>query len=553
MSMGEGVISYSLGGLRKLTDTFPPTGSGKKPGLKAQRRAVGIARELGATAVPLLQRKLQVGSEDEASWAYFLLAQLGGARVEQAARGLLDDAATPDDRKALALALLTELGAELPSEVALRDPDGLRASSVGDLIGRLAEPSDVARAVDLLVDQILPGELATFVTEMVQVAEGAMTPLVDELLARDDLEAETLSTLRDVRTRLPDAPPAAPGMGRVTVWLGRRPDGARVILATQVRPGEPQRRALQLRLSPVGLLEGGQHEHDLPARGGLRTRVAELRAEGFQVRRVRPRDAASAVARAACAARLAGRRLPRAYFLGRDLLGLTREHVEVAATLATADLLAEAERLYQLDQPEAAAHLALRHIEAFPEDADGRALYGSCLLALGRPEAALPHLAVAAHLAPDEPTHHWNHSHAAKACEKLGSCYLALRRYLLADDRSDGAGERAEIARRFLRTFERFARLEHPDASVENVARCEELFDRAFAHMNAGRHTEAQSGYEAVLKLVPSHYQSWSNLGVVLMAQKKREEAMRCLRKALSLRPDYEVARRNLAMMDSRL
>jgi tetratricopeptide (TPR) repeat protein len=552
MSMGEGGISHSLGGLQKLTDTFP-RGADRKPGAKAQKRAVGIARELGDTAVPMLQRKLQQGGEEDASWAYFLLSQLGGPRVERAARALLDDAATPDDRKALALALLTELGAELPTEVTLRDPDGLRASSVGDLIGRLAEPSDVARAVDLLVEQILPAELGHFVSEMVQVAEGAMTPIVDELLARDDLDADALRSLREVRSQLPDAPPPPRGLGRVTTWLGRRPDGARVVVATQVRAGEPFRRALELRLSPAGLLESGTHEHDLPARGGLRSIVAELRAEGFSVRRVRPRDAAKSVAGAACAARLAGRRLPRAYFLGRDLLGLTREHVEVAATLATADLLGEAERLYELDQVAAAARLALRHIEAFPDDADARALYGSCLLALGRPEAALPHLAVAAHLAPDEPTHHWNHSHAAKACEKLGTCYLALRRYLLAEDRAQGAAERGETARRFLRTFERYAALEHPDASVENVARCEELFDRAYAHMNAGRLPEAQSGFEAVLKLVPSHYQSWSNLGVVLMAQKKRQEAERCLRKALSLRPDYEVARRNLAMMDGRL
>jgi Tfp pilus assembly protein PilF len=51
---------------------------------------------------------------------------------------------------------------------------------------------------------------------------------------------------------------------------------------------------------------------------------------------------------------------------------------------------------------------------------------------------------------------------------------------------------------------------------------------------------------------VPSHYQSWSNLGVVLMAQRKRAEAEHCLRQALAFRPDYEVARRNLALMDER-
>src|SRR6185436_7641344 len=100
MSMGEGGISYSLGGLQRLTDSFPLAGV-KRPGVRVHRQAVKTVRELGDTAVPMLHRKLQIGSEEEASWAYFLLQQLGGARVERAARSLLDDAGTPDDRKAL--------------------------------------------------------------------------------------------------------------------------------------------------------------------------------------------------------------------------------------------------------------------------------------------------------------------------------------------------------------------------------------------------------------------------------------------------------------------
>ncbi len=545
------LISHSLGGLQALRGTFPEPNEGK-PGAAAQRRAVAIVRALGATAVPLLARRLRSGSGDEASWAYFLCAQLGGARVEQAARELLDDPGTPDERKALALTLLTELGADLPDAVALKDPEALRAASVDDLVGRLSEPADVARAVDLLIDQVLPGELATFVTEMAAVAKGSVTPLVDELLARDDLDAEAQRALGKLRSGLPTARPLARAGGRVTVWLGRHEGGARIVLATRARTGEAFRRAVMLRVNARGLLAEGTHETDLPARGGLRTRAAELRAEGYRLRRVRPRDAASVVAAAACAARLAGRRLPRAYFLGRDLLGLTREHVELAATLATADLLAEAERLYELGQPEPAAKLALRHIEAFPNDADARALLGSCQLALGRPAAALPHLAMAAHLAPEDAAHHWNHSHAAKACDKMGACYLALQRYLLARDRDEGAPARTEIAQRFQRTFERFARVEHPESSPLNVARCEELFDRAYAHMSAQRHADARSGFEAVLKLVPSHYQSWSNLGVVLLELREREEAARCLRRALDYRPDYEVARKNLALVEER-
>jgi hypothetical protein len=54
------------------------------------------------------------------------------------------------------------------------------------------------------------------------------------------------------------------------------------------------------------------------------------------------------------------------------------------------------------------------------------------------------------------------------------------------------------------------------------------------------------SGFEAVLKLVPSHYPSWANLGVAHAALAQREEAERCLRQALCYRPDYAVALKNL-------
>ena len=134
----------------------------------------------------------------------------------------------------------------------------------------------------------------------------------------------------------------------------------------------------------------------------------------------------------------------------------------------------------------------------------------------------------------------------------MGACYLALRRYLALRDRSAGADERAAIARRFVRLFERYARLEHPDATVDNVARCEELFDRACAHLDARRLADAESGFDAVIKLVPSHYQSWSNLAVTLLMQQRRDQAERCLRRALELRPDYDVARRNLTMLERR-
>jgi tetratricopeptide (TPR) repeat protein len=146
----------------------------------------------------------------------------------------------------------------------------------------------------------------------------------------------------------------------------------------------------------------------------------------------------------------------------------------------------------------------------------------------------------------------WNLAYAAKCAGRLGACYEALRRYLEEPDDAAGAAGRARSARSYLRLYEKYARLEHPETNAGGVARAEELFERAYRHLSEGRTLEAMNGFEAVLKLVPSHYPSWANLGVAHAALSHRDEAERCLRRALSYRPDYDVALRNLEALDGR-
>ena len=71
----------SFARLRLLADSFRvASGSGLLRG-EEQRRAVALAAGLGATALPLLERKLRSTVEREASWAYYLLARMGGVAV----------------------------------------------------------------------------------------------------------------------------------------------------------------------------------------------------------------------------------------------------------------------------------------------------------------------------------------------------------------------------------------------------------------------------------------------------------------------------------------
>ncbi len=166
---------------------------------------------------------------------------------------------------------------------------------------------------------------------------------------------------------------------------------------------------------------------------------------------------------------------------------------------------------------------------------------------------ALRHFAAAVRLEPDDPLRQWNLAAAAKRLGKPGACYLALTQFRRrADPRTADETSLARLhnARGFIKTFERAALREHPESTPEAVARGEELYDRAFRYLEAGRYSDAMTGFEAVLKLVPSHYASWANLGAVYAFLERREDAQAALRRALDYRPDYELAQRNLSALE---
>ena len=99
----------------------------------------------------------------------------------------------------------------------------------------------------------------------------------------------------------------------------------------------------------------------------------------------------------------------------------------------------------------------------------------------------------------------------------MGGCYLALRDYLALADDAEGAAERRDEAKSFVRAYERMLRGSHPGVPLRDVLRGEELFARAYAALSEGRHAEAAQGFENVLALVPRHYPSWGNLGAAYL------------------------------------
>ncbi len=80
------------------------------------------------------------------------------------------------------------------------------------------------------------------------------------------------------------------------------------------------------------------------------------------------------------------------------------------------------------------------------------------------------------------------------------------------------------------------------------AAEIENLFRRAINHLDRNEYDRAARAFRSVLRLDPEHYQAHTGLGRCLMEIGMREEARKCFRKALEIKPDYAQARLNLEL-----
>jgi tetratricopeptide (TPR) repeat protein len=493
------VISRSFLALQRLRATFDLPGDERLCDDKALR----LAAALGATALPLCERHFAAEDEPDAgdggdgegraSWAHVLLFHL--ARDPElrdrivADLDLLAHRAASDRTRLRAIALLAELGAELPDDTALADPEGARRRSSRDLALCLGTPADVARAGEHLVEQLDEGALVDLFDDLIDSDPGSALILLDELLVRDELDDTCRHELRQRRAAARQlAPEAAPMRARrpgdaISCRAANHADGRRILLVSERQAGSrpPRRRVMCLLVAQGGVLVDGHYAEDQSAASIETELVAPLAREGFDFGPVARPTARGFLIEAARLAVRAGRALPRPFYLGRHLLGVRDEHLDGTARCpAAVDLAALLERAIVLVRSEPARALPLldRYVAQVPEDAEGHAQLGLCRLGLGDAATALDHLERATSLDPDEPLHHWNKAAAAHRAGLRGACYLALEGYRkatrAAGDVAPGADSRRAIAETFAEEYARLAVLEHPGATPRRVASAEE-------------------------------------------------------------------------------
>lgn len=482
-------LTTSFVKLRRLAVSFERLRHGK-PSEPAEERAIlRVTRQLGATALRLLERELGSVSEERARWAHALLAHAArdeaiATRIVGDLRRLVGGGAGADLAKLRALTLLAELGADLPSDAQLSDPDAARRRSLRELSMCLATPAEIARAADHLLEEMAFDDILDLFDDLATTEPTSALLLIDELLVRDELDEACRRELRQRRTTAsqssaPLAPRATARRAAPRTRFARHADGRRILLASGRQLGcrPPRMRLLCVLVGADDTMLDGYYAEDLTAGEIAKRFTAPLAEQGFAFASCSLEAARGFVIQAARVAVQGGRTLPRAFYLGRDLIGLRDEHLDGTprgrGEMDLAALLERAIELIAAGEPAQARPLCERYVAEVPDDPDGHAQLGLCRLGMNDAQGALHHLGRATWLVPEEPLYQWNTAAAAHAAQRPGTCYLALLAYLETDDAAPGATHRRAVALGFASEYERLAQLEHPGTTARDLATAE--------------------------------------------------------------------------------
>ena len=451
--------------LRKLSDWLATSPARSSPLIER------LVQRLGATAIPLLGRELRSADRRRREASRTALADLAAddsirPRVIAELRAITISELGADEIKVCALGLLAELGER--GAARFSDPTAIQHRSAIALARQIESDADVASAADLMVRQLVEDDMVQMLEVMVDAVPSVAHRLATELSQRLDLAVETRERITGTIISMPAVAPgdrrrtSRPTQVAVLVDASAR----LVVVASKKVIGARRWRRWAVLIGSTGRIEDCLHEDDGDDDSDAAPLIANLCADGYRVASTALEHARGVVATAARATAITTRpdgtnALVSAYYVGRDLLGLTDAHLGERAAQPSVTLARALEHLSENETARAEVLLA----RCDPANADVAAATAAILLARNEPAAALEAIERALTVEPDWPLHHWN---LAVALHQLGDpsgCFHALRRFvttsalptgLYADPDQPG---RVALADRMMADLERTARV----------------------------------------------------------------------------------------------
>ncbi len=454
-SLPTGQISFTFLELRQLLASFEEHAEGTPRSAEHKDAIYHLVDHIGALAVPTLLRQLFVGPSD-AQWAAELLIRLADsdARCDRIARALHNELQThelPHSCRFAVAEVLGYLGVPVPWPDFVSAEDSAQ-HSLCDLAACIDSPAELARAADTLLADLPVSEVVEFVEDFAGQEPGIALMLIDELLMRDSLTERTRASLRQlgvsasIESRTLSLPqrPLRDDANRPGLRIAAHASGRTTLVAYASADASGPRlyRALSLHVDDAGVLQDCEYLEQVPRNTLESLIIRPLVEAGYELSPIAPGALRQRAISATQLRARGGRSIPRAYYLGRDLMGLRGEHMPQRSAHSVrknqdAALLARGTELLSRGKARIAKELLVQYAKGHPNDSEALATLGNCLVKTGDIEAARDYLARAAQLSPHVGRYHWNRAALAHQEGRIGDCYVALQAYLGCGDAGD--------------------------------------------------------------------------------------------------------------------
>ncbi len=341
-SAQTGQISFSFLELRQLMGSFEDYPNGSRRSADHKNAIFQLVEHIGAMAIPTLVRQLLSGTSSSI-WASELLIHLAKfchsrQRIVHVLLPMLQHSDVPYSCQVAVSEVLTVLGENVPwpSPCSTNEDH----SSLSNLASCIASPAKLARAASSLLRELAATDLLEFVEDFSDDQPAVALSLVREFLVRDSLTSNMRSALQKLAISV-EASNQPPVVSTHSVprcpdlRMARHNDGRSALIAyaqcaprSRVAHVPPSTyRALCLLIDPSGTLQNCEYLEQVPRSTIESLMLRPLAEADYEVFPIAPGTLRQHAIAASHQRLRAGNAMPRSYYLGRDLIDLSDEHL----------------------------------------------------------------------------------------------------------------------------------------------------------------------------------------------------------------------------------